>query len=247
MDAAPFCWALQRCWGLEALGHTGTVSALLRALNHPGESHCCSSAGRPPSHHPGDIPVLGSLSLLSWVCPADTSMPSAGLWLSMLVCVSMLCTCFLIYICRMDWRKAAEEVTVCCTTRWDGMAKPRALCVGPWMLLHIPLPPSMRLEMPRYANSSEVPTSHQLWGTGDILYCAISGHTKHTQALQVGIPPLLSPAAPPGSAPCRSDPTAARGAAPEPRAPQQGAVPGAPHSPPCCSGAGLRRYGRGGG
>ncbi|XP_072209556.1 multidrug and toxin extrusion protein 2-like isoform X3 [Excalfactoria chinensis] len=32
-----------------------------------------------------------------------------GLWLSMLVCVSMLCTCFLIYICRMDWRKAAEE------------------------------------------------------------------------------------------------------------------------------------------
>ncbi|OXB54499.1 hypothetical protein ASZ78_002882 [Callipepla squamata] len=32
-----------------------------------------------------------------------------GLWLSMLVCVSMLCTCFLAYICRMDWRKAAEE------------------------------------------------------------------------------------------------------------------------------------------
>uniref|UniRef100_A0A8C6ISD3 Multidrug and toxin extrusion protein n=1 Tax=Melopsittacus undulatus TaxID=13146 RepID=A0A8C6ISD3_MELUD len=34
-----------------------------------------------------------------------------GLWLSMLVCVSMLCTCFLVYISRMDWRKAAEEVT----------------------------------------------------------------------------------------------------------------------------------------
>ncbi|NXJ07343.1 S47A1 protein, partial [Odontophorus gujanensis] len=32
-----------------------------------------------------------------------------GLWLSMLVCVSMLCTCFLAYICRMDWRKASEE------------------------------------------------------------------------------------------------------------------------------------------
>uniref|UniRef100_A0A8B9C342 Multidrug and toxin extrusion protein n=1 Tax=Anser brachyrhynchus TaxID=132585 RepID=A0A8B9C342_9AVES len=34
-----------------------------------------------------------------------------GLWLSMLVCVAMLCTCFIVYISRMDWRKAAEEVT----------------------------------------------------------------------------------------------------------------------------------------
>uniref|UniRef100_A0A663FGS7 Multidrug and toxin extrusion protein n=1 Tax=Aquila chrysaetos chrysaetos TaxID=223781 RepID=A0A663FGS7_AQUCH len=34
-----------------------------------------------------------------------------GLWLSMLVCVSILCTCFVAYISRMDWRKAAEEVT----------------------------------------------------------------------------------------------------------------------------------------
>uniref|UniRef100_A0A8C0FX79 Solute carrier family 47 member 2 n=1 Tax=Bubo bubo TaxID=30461 RepID=A0A8C0FX79_BUBBB len=34
-----------------------------------------------------------------------------GLWLSMLVCVSILCTCFIAYISRMDWRKAAEEVT----------------------------------------------------------------------------------------------------------------------------------------
>nr|XP_047930028.1 multidrug and toxin extrusion protein 1-like [Anser cygnoides] len=32
-----------------------------------------------------------------------------GLWLSMLVCVAMLCTCFIVYISRMDWRKAAEE------------------------------------------------------------------------------------------------------------------------------------------
>ncbi|NXS57408.1 S47A1 protein, partial [Brachypteracias leptosomus] len=32
-----------------------------------------------------------------------------GLWLSMLVCVSILCTSFIIYISRMDWRKAAEE------------------------------------------------------------------------------------------------------------------------------------------
>ncbi|XP_010720375.2 multidrug and toxin extrusion protein 1-like isoform X1 [Meleagris gallopavo] len=45
-----------------------------------------------------------------------------------------------------------------------------------------------------------------------------------------------------GSAPCRSDPAAAGGAAAaaEPRAPQQGAIPDAPHSPPCCNGAGLR-------
>ncbi|KFP33797.1 Multidrug and toxin extrusion protein 1, partial [Colius striatus] len=32
-----------------------------------------------------------------------------GLWLSMLVCVSILCTCFIVYISRMDWRKAAEK------------------------------------------------------------------------------------------------------------------------------------------
>ncbi|XP_008936256.1 PREDICTED: multidrug and toxin extrusion protein 1-like, partial [Merops nubicus] len=32
-----------------------------------------------------------------------------GLWLSMLACVSILCTCFITYISRMDWRKAAEE------------------------------------------------------------------------------------------------------------------------------------------
>uniref|UniRef100_A0A8B9F6D4 Multidrug and toxin extrusion protein n=1 Tax=Amazona collaria TaxID=241587 RepID=A0A8B9F6D4_9PSIT len=38
-----------------------------------------------------------------------------GLWLSMLVCVSILCTCFIAYISRMDWRKAAEEV-ICAPT-----------------------------------------------------------------------------------------------------------------------------------
>ncbi|NXV82118.1 S47A1 protein, partial [Atlantisia rogersi] len=32
-----------------------------------------------------------------------------GLWLSMLVCVSILCTCFIAFIFRLDWRKAAEE------------------------------------------------------------------------------------------------------------------------------------------
>ncbi|NXY16899.1 S47A1 protein, partial [Atrichornis clamosus] len=32
-----------------------------------------------------------------------------GLWLSMLVCVFILCTCFVTYISRMDWKKAAEE------------------------------------------------------------------------------------------------------------------------------------------
>ncbi|NXH14111.1 S47A1 protein, partial [Bucco capensis] len=32
-----------------------------------------------------------------------------GLWLSMLVCVSLICTCSITYICRLDWRKAAEE------------------------------------------------------------------------------------------------------------------------------------------
>ncbi|NXN99214.1 S47A1 protein, partial [Rhinopomastus cyanomelas] len=32
-----------------------------------------------------------------------------GLWLGMLACVSLLCTCFVVYICRMDWKKAAEK------------------------------------------------------------------------------------------------------------------------------------------
>ncbi|NWU97820.1 S47A1 protein, partial [Upupa epops] len=32
-----------------------------------------------------------------------------GLWLGMLVCVSLLCTCFIIHIYRMDWKKAAEK------------------------------------------------------------------------------------------------------------------------------------------
>ncbi|NXB72667.1 S47A1 protein, partial [Donacobius atricapilla] len=32
-----------------------------------------------------------------------------GLWLSMLACVFILCTCFIIYICRLDWEKAAKE------------------------------------------------------------------------------------------------------------------------------------------
>lgn len=71
MDVAPYCFfylALQCCWGLQALGQTGTVSAPLSALNHPGKSHCCSSAGQPHFHIPADAPILGSLALLSWVC-----------------------------------------------------------------------------------------------------------------------------------------------------------------------------------
>ena len=55
--------------------------------------------------------MLSRLGLLRPRHPADAGVPSAGLWLSMLVCVSILCTCFIAYISRMDWRKAAEEVT----------------------------------------------------------------------------------------------------------------------------------------
>uniref|UniRef100_A0A8B9QCM4 Multidrug and toxin extrusion protein n=1 Tax=Apteryx owenii TaxID=8824 RepID=A0A8B9QCM4_APTOW len=40
-----------------------------------------------------------------------------GLWLSMLICVSILCSCFVAYIVRMDWKRAAEEVTLPRATR----------------------------------------------------------------------------------------------------------------------------------
>lgn len=55
--------------------------------------------------------MLSQLGLLRLRHLADAGVRSAGLWLSMLVCVSILCTCFIAYISRMDWRKAAEEVT----------------------------------------------------------------------------------------------------------------------------------------
>ncbi|NXY63665.1 S47A1 protein, partial [Callaeas wilsoni] len=32
-----------------------------------------------------------------------------GLWVAMLICVFMLCTCFVTYISRLDWEKAAKE------------------------------------------------------------------------------------------------------------------------------------------
>ncbi|NXA05385.1 S47A1 protein, partial [Sapayoa aenigma] len=60
-------------------------------------------------------------AILNTVCYYGVGMPLAavllfvakigviGLWLSMLVCVFILCTCFLTYISRMDWKKAAEK------------------------------------------------------------------------------------------------------------------------------------------
>ncbi|NXF09063.1 S47A2 protein, partial [Smithornis capensis] len=60
-------------------------------------------------------------AILNAVCYYGVGMPLAavllfvakigviGLWLSMLVCVFILCTCFLTYISRMDWKKAAEK------------------------------------------------------------------------------------------------------------------------------------------
>lgn len=51
------------------------------------------------------------LGLVQLWCLNDAGVLSAGLWLSMLVSVFILCTCFIAYIYRMDWRMAAEEVT----------------------------------------------------------------------------------------------------------------------------------------
>ncbi|XP_027759104.1 multidrug and toxin extrusion protein 1-like [Empidonax traillii] len=60
-------------------------------------------------------------AILNAVCYYGVGMPLAavllfvarigviGLWLSMLVCVFILSTCFLVHISRMDWKKAAEK------------------------------------------------------------------------------------------------------------------------------------------
>ncbi|XP_071431234.1 multidrug and toxin extrusion protein 1-like isoform X2 [Pithys albifrons albifrons] len=60
-------------------------------------------------------------AILNAVCYYGVGMPLAavllfvvkigviGLWLSMLVCVFILCTCFLVHISHMDWKKAAEK------------------------------------------------------------------------------------------------------------------------------------------
>ncbi|NWI70930.1 S47A1 protein, partial [Todus mexicanus] len=49
-----------------------------------------------------------------------------GLWLGMLACVSILCTSFIVYISRMDWRKAAEEAQ-----RRAGVTQPPAEEMNP--------------------------------------------------------------------------------------------------------------------
>uniref|UniRef100_A0A8B9YV62 Multidrug and toxin extrusion protein n=1 Tax=Buteo japonicus TaxID=224669 RepID=A0A8B9YV62_9AVES len=53
-----------------------------------------------------------------------------GLWLSMLICVSILCTCFITYISRMDWRKAAEEVTRTPTASFTASGKVLSALAG---------------------------------------------------------------------------------------------------------------------
>ncbi|XP_064534006.1 multidrug and toxin extrusion protein 2 isoform X2 [Pseudopipra pipra] len=47
-----------------------------------------------------------------------------GLWLSMLACVFILCTCFIIYISRMDWKKAAEKREWMCRPTLCSQASP---------------------------------------------------------------------------------------------------------------------------
>jgi len=89
------------------------------------------------------------LGLLRPWSPADAGVPSAGLWLSMLICVSILCTCLVTYICRMDWRKAAEEVTACPRHR----ALPGGTSSVPWLGSQwdetAPRAPSHRPALPR--------------------------------------------------------------------------------------------------
>ncbi|XP_064892419.1 multidrug and toxin extrusion protein 1 isoform X1 [Columba livia] len=69
-----------------------------------------------------------------------------GLWLSMLVCVSMLCTCFVIYISRMDWRKAAEEAQ-----RRAGVTQPSLEEASPGPEPSCKAPPSVGPATPPHA------------------------------------------------------------------------------------------------
>lgn len=41
---------------------------------------------------------------------ANPSLFSPGLWLGMLICAFIPCSCSIAYIAQMDWRKASEEV-----------------------------------------------------------------------------------------------------------------------------------------
>lgn len=115
MTLLPGDWAH---WGGLAFSFTGKKQPLpglpgsptaTRTHRYPIPMSLLTSVTSPfPARRPDMPSRLGPVQ--PW-CLADASMPPAGLWLSMLVCVSMLCTCFVVYISRMDWRKAAEEVT----------------------------------------------------------------------------------------------------------------------------------------
>lgn len=115
MTLLPGDWAH---WGGLAFSFTGKKQPLpglpgsptaARTPNYPIPMSLLTSVTSPFLARRPDMPSW--LGLAQPWCPADAGMPPAGLWLSMLVCVSMLCTCFVVYISRMDWRKAAEEVT----------------------------------------------------------------------------------------------------------------------------------------
>uniref|UniRef100_A0A8D0KVF9 Multidrug and toxin extrusion protein n=1 Tax=Strix occidentalis caurina TaxID=311401 RepID=A0A8D0KVF9_STROC len=169
-----------------------------------------------------------------------------GLWLSMLVCVSILCTCFIAYISRMDWRKAAEEVTRAPTASHPASGK-----------LPQPCSPEHHL-VPQQLWDFHQPAS--LISGIFQLHSAISSRTNptrgHTMALLGGDFPHRVPLAKPvvfplsGSAPRRSDPATAGGAKRRPRTLLQGASlwcgssPTSPHLPPRHSGAGVCRYGQ---
>ena len=49
-------------------------------------------------------------------CPHSPPCP-AGLWLGMLVCVMLATAAFVTYTARMDWKRAAEEVSALRITR----------------------------------------------------------------------------------------------------------------------------------
>ncbi|XP_068010848.1 multidrug and toxin extrusion protein 1-like [Melanerpes formicivorus] len=76
----------------------GACSGVLRGIGKQKFGAICNAVG----YYGVGLPLAAVLLFVAKI-------GVIGLWLGMLACVCLLCTSFIVCICRMDWRKAAEE------------------------------------------------------------------------------------------------------------------------------------------